>query len=351
MKSGSLTTNAFSLVAILLVVATNGEINTAIAQSEDAVVARVNGIRITQNEVDNSAISQILPLEQQTYAVRKVALENLVVRTILEQEAKRQGVSVEDLRRRLTAGKIEILPSQVEELYAENASVFASMSPDEARERLKLDLENQARMQNYRAAILRLKETSRIELLLEEPRLPSAVDIDRAPAIGSPNAVITITEFSDFQCTYCRESQTVIKQILNHFRNEVRLFFKHLPLDNHAEAFASAQAAFCAGEQGFFWPYHDALFAANDLSSEGLTSKASDLGLSVPKFKACSSSESSRIAVRKDMQEAKRIGLNSTPTFIVNGRLVRGAISFEEFKTIIDRELKAVHNTSRSTHP
>jgi predicted DsbA family dithiol-disulfide isomerase len=347
MKSPLTTIILCTLIAILVGLST-GEMNTAIeAQTEATVVGRVNSTTITQKELDESLISQILPLQQQIYALRRAALDNIILRKILEDEAKKQSVSVEALRERLTAGKVEVLPSQVEEAYAENALAFASMSPDEAKERLRLDLENQARMQNYRAALARLKETSSIEIQLVEPRLPLASILGTAPTTGSKDAVITITEFSDFQCPYCRMSQGVIKQLLQNYQNEVRLVFKHLPLDIHAEAFASARAAFCAGEQSLFWQYHDALFAAETLSAEGLNRIATELGLSLPKFKACLTSETSRSAVLKDKREANQFGINSTPTFVVNGKLVRGAISFEEFKTIIERELKSARHTSR----
>lgn len=344
MKRRLLTINILSLAAIFLLVG-SGEMATAAAQTHDRVVAVVNGREITQEEVDNSLVSQLFPLEQQIYALRRAALDNLVLKTILEEEAKKRVVSVEEVRRLLTAGKIEVSPSQVEEVYAENASVFASMSPDEAKQRLLLDLESQARMQNYRTAISKLKEASRIEIRLEEPRLPSVSGGD-SPSIGVKEAAVTIIEFSDFQCPYCRESHGILKHLLQDYRNEVRLVFKHLPLDIHAEAFTSARAAFCAGAQGLFWQYHDALFTAPALSSEGFSRAAADLGLSLPRFKACVGSEASSAAVRKDMREAQQMGINSTPTFIVNGKLLRGAIGFEEFKAVIERELKAARGAS-----
>lgn len=345
MKRRSLTTNILCLTAAIFLSVGSGEVTTAAAQTEDRVVAVVNGREIIQKEVDSSLVSQLFPLEQQIYALRRAALDNLILKTILEEEAKKRAVSVEEVRRLLTAGKVEVSPSQVEEVYAENASVFASMSPDEAKHRLLLDLESQARMQNYRAAISKLKEASRIEIRLEEPRL-SSVSAGESPSTGSKEAAITIIEFSDFQCPYCRESQGVLKHLLQDYRNEVRLVFKHLPLDIHAEAFTSARAAFCAGAQGLFWQYHDALFAAPALSSEALSSAASNLGLSVTRFKACVSSEASSAAVRKDVREAQLMGINSTPTFIVNGKVLRGAIGFEEFKAIIERELKAARGGS-----
>ena len=126
-----------------------------------------------------------------------------------------------------------------------------------------------------------------------------------------------------------------------------RLVFKHLPLDMHAEAFASARAAFCAGEQGLFWQYQDALFSSPDLSAESLNKIASDLGLKQPQFQTCLNSEAARAVVIRDVQEAKRLGINSTPTFIINGKLVRGAIGFDDFKAIIEREL-STQSSSRT---
>lgn len=350
--SGSLTTYFFWALAVILLGISLGEINeTALAQNENTIVARVDGASITLREVDDSLVSQLLPLQQQIYALRKVALENLVVGKILADEANKRGVSVDELRRALTAGNIAVSPSQVEEAYDENASVFAAMSPDEAKERLRLDLENHARMRNYREALADLRKNSNMQVLLEEPRLPSFNNANNAPSIGSNEAPVSIIEFSDFQCPYCRDVGGTIKQVLRNYGSDVRIIFKHLPLDIHAEAFASARAAFCAGEQGFFWQYHDALFSAETFSPEAFSKMASELGLSIPNFQACLSSEVSRTAILKDMREAKQFGINTTPTFIVNGVLVRGAIGLEEFKTIIGRELKSARNTSRSNQP
>ena len=123
---------------------------TAQAQAPETIVATVNGVEITLKQVDEALGPTVLPLKQQLYAVRKVALDNLITAKILESEAKAQSVSADELRRRLTQGEITVSRAQVEEAYAQNASFFASMSPDEARERLRLDLENQARMKHYR---------------------------------------------------------------------------------------------------------------------------------------------------------------------------------------------------------
>jgi predicted DsbA family dithiol-disulfide isomerase len=285
-------------------------------------------------------MSSLFPLQQQIYAIRKAALENLVTRALLDQEASKKRVSVEELKQQFMAGKVEVSAAQVEQVYSANSSAFAAMSPDEVKLRLRLDLESQVRLQNYREALSRLREAAHIRWLMKEPRLPVSVDLN-APALGPPDAVITIVEFSDFQCPFCRNTQPVISQILQHYKSDVRLIFKHLPLEIHSQAFVSAQAAFCAGEQGDFWKYHDALFLSEDLSAETLNKLAMKFQLDPNKFADCLKSESSRAAVQKNLDEAKRLGIDSTPTFVINGKLFRGALSFEDFKAAVDQELKS----------
>jgi len=251
------------------------------AQLNSTIIANVNNRKITQQEVDNTITAQLLPLQQQIHALRKAALENYILRVLLENEARNRGISVDELKKQLTAGKIDIPASQIEQAFLENASAFAQMSPDEAKERIRLDMETQARMRNYRTAILKLKENTQIETQLKEPVLTSISFNDKAPSIGNKNAKITIIEFSDFQCPYCKKIQPTIKQMLQSFGNDVRFAFKHLPLNIHRQAFLAAQAAFCAGEQEKFWQYHDALFASTDLSPEALDKVASGLDLDI----------------------------------------------------------------------
>ena len=332
------------LLAALLLAAGAGR--PALAQADGQVLAAVDGRAITAGEVDGSIASQLHPLQQQIYALRKAALENLIVRAVLDNEAKRQGVPVEELRRRLGAGSVEVSSSQVEQVYLEHAATFASMSPDEAKERIRLDLESQARMKNYRAALAELRRAASVEIRLEEPRLAPTTAGDAAPSAGPGEAPVTMTVFADFRCRYCKAAQQTIRRIVRDYGGAVRLVFRHMPLDVNSESMTSARAAYCAGRQGFFWQYHDALFAAEDFAPATLRNIASGLNLKPAEFDACLDSEVSRAAVLADLREARRLGITGTPTFVVNGRLVRGAVSFEEFKVIIERELKSAQSAS-----
>jgi protein-disulfide isomerase len=318
---------------VLLVVSARG-------QTPETVVASVNGIPITQKQVDDSIAARIYPLQQQLYAIRKAALDNLVVSRLLELEARERGVSVDEVRRQLTQGEISVTRAQVEEAFTQNASFFASMSPDEARERLRLDLENQARMKHYRAALGRLRNKWTINVSLTDPAPALALDDGLSPARGAVKPAVTIVEFSDFECRFCRDVQPALKQILERYGNEVRLVFKHLPLEGHRNAVPAAQAAYCAGEQDRFWQFHDALFASASLSPAVLERTAEELGLGMARFKACLSSQHSRAAVVKDIETARSLRLDGTPSFLVNGKLLKGALSFADFEKIIERELK-----------
>lgn len=312
----------------------------AFAQEPESVVATVNGTEITLKQVDETVLSAIYPLQQQLYAIRRVALDNLITARLLEAEARSQGVSIEELRERLTRGEIKVTRSQVEEAYAQNASFFASMSPDEARERLRLDLENQTRMRHYRAGVEELRRKWPVVIKLPAPAAPGPELDQGSPVRGPAKAAVTIVEFSDFECPFCGQVQDTLKEILEHYGGEVRLVFKHLPSEGHRNSLAAARAAYCAGEQDRFWQFHDALFASRNLSSAVFGEIGARLGLGREKFAACLSDEASRTAVVRDIELARRYRIDSTPSFLINGKLVKGALTFAEFQNLIERELQ-----------
>jgi predicted DsbA family dithiol-disulfide isomerase len=302
-------------------------------------VATVNGRPITLKEVDESLSAQVYPLQQQLYAIRKAALENLITAKILQSEAAARGMSIEELRRQLTLGEINVARAQIDEAYTQNKSFFASMSPDEARERLRLDLENQARMKHYRTGLEALRKKWSVALSFNAPQFVLELDDGVSPAKGSAKPAVTIVEFSDFECPFCSEVQPTLKQVMQTYGKDVRLVFKHMPLEGHRNSLPAARAAYCAAEQDRFWQFHDALFASRNLSPALFEQVANDLGLGVPKFRACLDSEQSRTAIVKDIETARLFRIESTPSFIVNGKLIKGALSFADFQKIIEREL------------
>lgn len=167
------------------------------------------------------------------------------------------------------------------------------------------------------------------------------VSTEGYPSLGPTDAPITIVEFSDFQCPYCRKfHEETYQALLDAYPGQIRFVYRNLPLTSiHPEAFPSAVASLCAQDQNAFWPFHEKLFSSADLGHEVYLQYAADLGLDVPSFEACLSSGKHDTAIFDDSDYAMSIGVGSTPTFFVNGYRVEGAYPLDYFKQVIDREL------------
>jgi protein-disulfide isomerase len=144
-----------------------------------------------------------------------------------------------------------------------------------------------------------LREQTPLVILLRPPA--TAVTVDASRVKGSPYALVTIVEFSDFQCPYCRRVVDTLKEVAAKYSAEVWIAFRDFPLHwIHAEAQLAAEAARCAAEQGKFWEYH---------------------------------------AVEKDLQEGQALGVNGTPAFLINGVFLSGAQPASAFEKVIEEEL------------
>jgi protein-disulfide isomerase len=158
---------------------------------------------------------------------------------------------------------------------------------------------------------------------------------------GPADAKITIVEWSDFQCPFCRRSRPTLEQIEKEYGDQVRISFRHLPLDFHTKAPAAHAAAAAAGLQGKFWEMHDKIFEnQQQMSPQKYEQWAAELGLDVDKFKRDVASPQVKQAIETDKKAAEALGITGTPAFFVNGRYIRGAQPFPTFKTLIDEELK-----------
>jgi protein-disulfide isomerase len=174
-----------------------------------------------------------------------------------------------------------------------------------------------------------------------DPKKTFALAVAGSPVKGPADAPITIVEFSDFQCPPCGESRTLIKQVLTTYPKDVKLVYKTLPLTSiHPNALGAAKAAVAAGKQGKFWEMHDVLYENQDaLDADRLSDYAARIGLDVERWKRDAASAEVQQQISADIREARDNGIDSTPTFIVNGKQV-GERSLDGFKQLIDGALK-----------
>lgn len=146
------------------------------------------------------------------------------------------------------------------------------------------------------------------------------------PTKGSPDAPVTIVEFSDFTCRACADLQPTLRRILEEHDADVRLAFRYFPLSFQGKPFLLAKAAECGNQQGVFWALHDRLFARSPEieGKEGLLEEVADLELDLDSFTRCLASEEVAARLRADFEAGLSYGVNSTPALFINGRRVLG---------------------------
>lgn len=161
------------------------------------------------------------------------------------------------------------------------------------------------------------------------------------PSIGPADAPITIIEFSDYECPYCKRwYNDVYLRLREEYAGQVRVVFRDFPLSSiHPNAIPAAEAANCAGEQGTYWEFHDRLFGGELLGESTYLLYAEELGLDLDAFTACLESEHQEEEIQGDYEYASGLGVRSTPTFFLNGLPIVGAQPYEVFQQVIEQEL------------
>lgn len=183
-----------------------------------------------------------------------------------------------------------------------------------------------------------------------QPIVATEVSADDDAILGNKNAPVTIIEFSDFQCPFCRKFwKEALQQIKKEYidTGKVKFVYRDFPLPFHPGAIPAAQAAECAKEQGKFWQMHDAIFEEQEKQGSGtiqfgaadLKTWAAKIGLSAAKFNQCLDSGKYQQEVEKDIADGSAVGVNGTPATFVNGVLVSGAQPFSVFKSAIEQAL------------
>lgn len=174
--------------------------------------------------------------------------------------------------------------------------------------------------------------------------LKPVIQEDRA-FFGNKSAPITIVEYSDFQCPFCKRGYQTIDQVKKEYGDKVRILFKHMPLDFHPLAMPAAKyyEAIALQDHGKAEAFHDAVFSNQEAmkdKGEGLFKEvAKKVGADMKKLEADLKSEKIQKIIDADMAEARSFNINGTPGFVINGVSLRGAYPFPAFKEIIDKHL------------
>lgn len=195
------------------------------------------------------------------------------------------------------------------------------------------------------------------------PSTPVKVDISNSPILGDKNATLTLVEFSDYECPFCKKAFTdILPELKKNYitSGKLRLIYKNLPLPFHQNAAKEAEASLCAKDQGgdtAFYKYHDRIFTKTTSGGTGIALDqlpviAEDLGLKVIAFQKCLDTGKFKAQVDKDLAEAQKVGANGTPTWFlgkttssdsIEGTIIVGAQPFSAFKSAIDQQLSKIN--------
>lgn len=304
-------------------------------------VATIDTVAVTEDELDAAVGAKLTRILTDQYNVRKSVLDDLIATKLLETEAARRKLTVDALIQQEVAGKIaEPQLADIEPIYDGVRERFPNMTKDQALAEIANSMRN-SRMNTRRVEFLKeLRAAAGVKVNLKPPRV--AVKAEGPSRGGGVDAPVTIVGFSDFECTFCGRAVETINRIEKTYGDKVRIVFRDYPLPSHRGAKRAAEAAHCANEQGKFWAMHDKLFTkGGTIADADIFQYARQAELDEVRFTACLTSGTFKEAWKPSYDEGARVGVQSTPTFFINGRLIVGAAGYDTFARVIDEELAA----------
>ncbi|MEA9357807.1 thioredoxin domain-containing protein [Bacteriovorax sp. PP10] len=306
------------------------------------IVASMGGQPVLEKDLVKGIESDLYEAELKVYEIKYAKLQSMLLERFMNQDPDKKNLTNDEFLDKFIAKNVKITDAQVEAFIKERQIPKDQINPEiKARIVEYLTVESKkVAVDNWIAE--KTKKTP-VEIYIQKPSLPMfEVNVGDAPFKGGSDAKVTIVEFSDFQCPFCSKGAQVLSAIEKKYGNKVKIAFKHYPLPFHAQARIAAEASMCANEQDtkLFWKMHDAMFAdQSKLDKDNLIATAKKAGVKEAEFKACLESGKFKAKVDANVAEGGVIGIKSTPTFFINGKLISGAQPLEVFSEVIDSEL------------
>jgi len=310
------------------------------AQSQVQPPATIGNTPISASELETAIGSRLMRLRTDEYNIRRSVLEELIATKVIDAEAARRHMTSEELFKAEVESKIvQPNPAEIEPIYDGVADKYPGMTKEQVLAEIAAGMRRQ-RIATRRAQYVReLRAAAGVKVNLQPPRV--AVNTE-GPSRGNAAAPVTIVEFSDFECPFCGRAVETLQQVQKTYGDNVRIVFRDYPLFSHRTAKRAAEAAHCADEMGKFWEMHDRLFSKGGPITDGdIYRFAAQAGLDHDQFDKCLTSGKYKEAWKPSQDEGTRVGVSSTPSFFINGRMLVGAANFDAFARVIDEELAA----------
>jgi protein-disulfide isomerase len=316
----------------------------AAAQNDASIVAEVGGVKVTMAELEQEESAKLLSAHYQYYQAETKALNELIDKRLLEQKAKSENLTLEQLLDRDIKSQVKDPTEDQMKVYYEG---LETDQPYDAVRGKILDKIRELRTEKARSAYVNaLRAQTTVYVTLAPPR--ANVEAENAQMIGPENAPVTLVEFADYECPYCQKVAADLKKLQADLGDKVAFTYKDFPLPMHARAEKAAEATRCASKQGKFWEFHDELFRSKELDVNELKAEARTLKLDTAEFDKCLDSGEQAAAVDRDRKEGTRLGLSGTPSFFINGHFLSGALDYAALRQVVDQQLAAQAHGSGS---
>jgi predicted DsbA family dithiol-disulfide isomerase len=304
----------------------------------DAVVAEVDGAKLTVADFERKNPGGFFHARNIYYEAQRKVVDQFIDQYLLERQAKKEGVTVEQLLKNHLDSAIPKDPSEEAlRVYYEGVE---TTQPYEAVRGQIVEAIRQRRLAKARSTYMdSLRKEAKIAVLIAQPRAP--MDLANAPVRGRANAPVVMVEYADYECPYCQQLQPALDKLQAEYKDKLTFAFKDFPLPTHANAQKASEAAHCAGAQGKYWEYHDLLFSTKQLAVPQLKEHARALKLDSQAFDKCLDSGEQAALIKGQAAEVIGFGLQGTPSFMINGRFFGNGSSYEELRKIIEEELGA----------
>ena len=309
--------------------------------SNDPPVVEIDGVTLTLSDLERASPVALFQARSTYYEAERKTVDEFVDDYLLKLQAKKENLTVPQLFEKHVNSTIAPTPSdEALRVYYEGVETTATF--EEVRDKI-IDVVREKRVAKAKAAYMEsLRKQATVVMRLAPPRAPIS-ESDAAPR-GPANAPVTLLEFADYECPYCQQIQPALDRLAVEFKDLMAFAYKDFPLPMHPYAEKAAEASRCAERQGKYWEYHDQLVTTKLLDPPSLKSHARTLKLDVQAFDKCLDGGEASEVVKRQAAEAQTLGVQGTPTFFVNGRLVSGSATYERLHAVIVEELSAAQS-------
>jgi protein-disulfide isomerase len=309
-------------------------------QTEDEVIATLNGNPIYTSEVKPNVAFQVYRLRASIHSLLKKETQELVDQKLLAAEAERRDLTVAELLEKEVDDKVPPFDEkQVDEYLADHPE--NSGKGPERRDRIRMYLSQRVVIQKKLDFLASLREKANFKFLLEPPERPrTKLDIEGEPWRGNPDASITLVHFASFSCESCAKSSENIKRLMVEFPGTIKWVHRNLFSIYDEKALIAAEVGESAHEQGKFWDFHDLIFARRGNFELGdIPEMARQIDISRQQLEKGKKTGRYLIEVKDDIGYAARIGVTGTPVIFVNGLHMGGTFPYDKLKALVKEEL------------